>query len=234
MSEDKPPAKPEQPTQTAQAYQPAPANQPTSSPQPTSNPPRFLSAVPNWLASWLAILTSIVSLAVATSSFIAATEDPDVSMVLPRLVRMVQGGEAPILYVQPQFISTGRNDKLDVITGISIRVEPVGGGAGADFTWDEQGAWSYDPTAKELTYIFVADAGPLMVSPSNPQFPVGLFAGPPAWQFEPGDYRLTITATRAVGSTPLQGAIVVPFPEYLITFINNSEGTRFAEFPVKP
>jgi hypothetical protein len=220
------------PTQTAQLAQPASFNQ--APPQPTSNPPRFLSAVPNWLASWLAILISIVSLAVAISSFVAATEDPDVSMVLPRLVRMVQGGETPILYVQPQFISTGRNDKLDVITGISIRAEPVGGGAGADFTWDEQGAWSYDPTVKELTYIFVADAGPLMVSPSNPQFPVGLFAGPPAWQFEPGDYRLTITATRAVGSTPLQGTIVVPFPENLIAFINNSDGTRFAEFTAKP
>jgi hypothetical protein len=73
-----------------------------------------------------------------------------------------------------------------------------------------------------------------MVSPSNPQLPVGLFVGPPNWTFQPGDYRITITANRAVGSTPLQGTMVVSFPESTLNIVNESQGTRFGEFYAKP
>ncbi len=224
-----PAARPPRATRQSTPVQAAPPADSSSEPSG-----RAFARIPIWLVVLIPTLISIAALVVAILGYLSVTEEPEVHMILPPVVRMSQGGAAPILYVQPRFVSTGRNSRIDVITDVSVRADPMNGGVGADFTWQEEGAWTFDPTAKELTYIYLADAGPLMVSPSNPQYPVGLFVGPADWKFQAGDYRITINATRAVGSDPLTGAFTVTFTADGISTINDSQGARFGEFQAKP
>lgn len=191
-----------------------------------------LAQLPTRLSFWVPIVTSLASFAIAIWSLIVASSEPEVLLIMPDQVRMAQGGDAAMLYVQPTFLSTGRNDRVEVITGLRLQVAPDQGGGPVGFRWDEQGSWSYDPGTRELTYMYVADARPLLVSPNNPQLPVGVFVGPQGWSFGAGTYRLTFVAERAIGSMQLRGDFKLTFTQKAIDDLNAAQGRRFLTFDV--
>jgi hypothetical protein len=164
-----------------------------------------LSHLPNWLGFWLPIATALVSLYFAISGYVEATRDPEVVLVMPDQVR-VTGVQYPDVYIQPTFISTG-NNRVEVIRNMTMRLEPLAGGAAIEMDWVGRGAWEYDAALNQLTYKPGAEAGPMLVSPTSPQVPVCVFRNrnrAEAWKLPAGDYRLTITAVREVATTPLQ------------------------------
>jgi hypothetical protein len=170
---------------------------------------------------WVPIVTSLASLAIALWSVIIATSEPEVLMLMPQSVRLIQGnGAATQVYVQPSFLSTAKNDRIEVISDIRLHVQPLDGGDGRDFIWQEYGQWLPDPVYDDLEFEYVGDSGPLLVSPSNAQQPVAIFRTDPAWTFSEGSYRLTITASRVVSSAPLQGSFTISPTARDIEFIN--------------
>ncbi|HYN89412.1 MAG TPA: hypothetical protein VER55_12825 [Ardenticatenaceae bacterium] len=191
--------------------------------------PQFLQR----LIVWVPIVTSLVSLTIAVSSYAVATRAPEVVLVPPRQVRVAQGGEAAFLYVQPTFLSAGRNNRAEVILTMRLEVAPVESESSVEFYWDEQGAWQPTGGSQELSWVFVSDPVPLLVTPQSPQLPVGLFIGPPEWAFEPGTYRVTVVAERGVVSTPLRDTFEVELSQEDIDFLNASNGTRFLTFPTR-
>jgi hypothetical protein len=82
--------------------------------------------------------------------------------------------------------------------------------------WSEQGRWDFQEGQAQVlvrTYVYGADASPLLVSPNNAQLPLCVFKGPLDWVLKPDvAYRLTLTAERVVVSQPLVGTIEVKVP----------------------
>lgn len=194
---------------------------------------RFMSH-PIWVTVGPFVIASL-SLILAVYGLFDANRAPKVQLSLPDRVRMAQGPNAGWLYVQPRFVSTTRNDRIEVITDLRLLVAPAADdGAALTMRWEAQGTWDYDPVAEELTFIFLADPGPLVVSPASPQQPLGLFEGPPGWRWEAGTYQITVLAERAVGGDPLRATFAVIFSEEEVRAVNAEPGQRFLTFPTRP
>jgi hypothetical protein len=131
------------------------------------------------------------------------------------------------------FISTGLSERVEVITGIRLRVEAVDQNLdNIEFVWDEQGTWVVDPATQNFNWVFTGDSGPFLVSAKNAQDFTGLFIGPPDWLFEPGSYRITMIADRITNPQPLTATVEVMLSSESLDYLNQSQGTRFLVFPV--
>lgn len=182
--------------------------EPSAGPRPTrgfssvglpKNAARFV-----W-STFLPVGVSLVSLVLAVYGLRVAREAPDIVMSMPDRVRIADGSTQAFLYVQPRFVNTGDNQRVEVIEGLSITVSQNDTGSPGLFNWEEQGNWTYDSTAEtnRLTWQYIADPAPLVVGPSDPQLPICLFMAPTGWFWTPGDYRVTVVANRTVKSDPL-------------------------------
>jgi len=109
-------------------------------------------------------------------------------------VRLAQGDavRSAVAYLQATLVSTGDNDREEVIRDLRLLVTPLAGGEPIEFGWDETGRLDYDADTQRLSYAYVADAGPMLITPSQAQSPLALFQGPPDWSFEPGRYELRL------------------------------------------
>ncbi len=82
--------------------------------------------------------------------------------------------------------------------------------------------------------MFVADPGPLVVSPASPQQPLGLYVGPEGWAWTAGTYRVTVLAERAVGDAPLRASFAVTFSAPDVQAVSEAPGRIFLTFPTRP
>jgi hypothetical protein len=177
---------------------------------------------------WHTILpvgVSLVSLVIAIYSVLLTRHAPQVVMTMPDRVRVVQEGNLAYLYLQPRFVNTGNNQRNEVISGMVANVQPVAGGESATFVWDEQGAWLFDHASRSLTWQFVSDPGPLVVSPNNPQLPICLFTSAPGWKWQPGAYRVIVTAERTIQHAPLRAQLEFTLDQHTVDVISNQSGT---------
>ena len=197
--------------------------------------PRLLSLFPGWLSFWVPIVTALISLGISLYTFLVATSDPEVLLVMPEVVRIAQGREnRAYLYLQPIFIGTGQSERIDVITGLSFEVMALDRNADdVVFVWDEQGSWLFDAQAQNLNWIYAADAGAFLVSAKHAHDVTNLFIGPGDWLFEAGTYRITLLAERMTAAQPLAESVEIVFTPDNVTYLNEAAGTRFLTFPVR-
>lgn len=184
--------------------------------------------------SWVPLVAALVSLVLSVGNLVLATREPHVLVILPDQIRVVQGVNVGFAYVylQPAFVSTGQNDRVEVIKTMSLRVVPDKGGRPADFRWDEQAQLVYDQATKQLNYVYVADAVPLLVSPKSAHVPFSVFNGPPGWYFEAGTYRATLVAARVVASSALEASFTFALSADHVDFLNRSRGKSFLALPI--
>jgi hypothetical protein len=189
---------------------------------------RFLSL------GWVPLATSSLSLVLAVSSIIISTREPDVVMILPDQVRVAQGDDFGFayMYVQPAFVNTGANNRVEVLRTMTLEVRAAGGGEPVEFYWDERGELIYDSAGGSLTYRYVADAVPLLVSPRDAQVPFAVFNGPKGWYFREGVYWVKLVAHRVVSERPLEGAFEITLTQRDVDFLLASRGRSFLTFPV--
>ena len=112
-------------------------------------------------------------------------------MLLPEVVRVAGGHEtgASYVYLQPVFVSTGANERVEVIRDMQLSLEPAGGGATGQLEWKEQMELVGD--GGPLSYRHVADAVPLLVGPRSAANPLSLFQAPQGWFVGAGTYDAT-------------------------------------------
>lgn len=182
--------------------------------------------------TWGSFAISLVSLLIAVNAYAQATREPQVMLIMPDVVRVAQGEDYGFayLYVQPAFVNTAKNDRVEVIRTMTLVVERVGDGSTTEpvsFSWAEQATFEYDQVTGELNYRWLADAAPLVVSPDRAQTPICVFNGPPGWYFEPGTYRLTLIADLVVGTREVSGTAEITPSESEIQMLNESKGHRF-------
>ncbi|WP_257462044.1 hypothetical protein [Archangium lipolyticum] len=183
---------------------------------------------------WIQTLGAAVALVLSLHNFVTLNQRPPVRLSLPHLVRIAQGPEEVWLYLQPTFSTTSKTEQLEVISGMELKVERVGQPAnqGTVFVWDETGEWVYDSEQHDLTWKFLADPTPLIVSQSQPQSPIGLFVAK-GWEFETGNYEVTLTAHRTTTKTPLEARFCLRFSEPDILALNQGGQWAWHGFPMK-
>lgn len=189
-----------------------------------------------WLSTWVPIVTALISLVISLYTFAVATQAPEVRLIMPDVVRIAQGGESgPYVYLQPIFVNTGQSERVEVVTSVQLRVEPVDPpGGGVDFVWDEQGTWLFDPNTQSLNWVFTADPGAFLVSANNARDFTGLFIGPKEWRFAPGVYRIHVSAQRVTARAPLAASIEVELAQADIEYLDEAQGSHFLTFPARP
>jgi hypothetical protein len=169
------------------------------------------------------VAVALLSLGVSLFTLFEARQAPTVVLTMPAVVRLSQGQDAAWLYLQPLFVNTSSNTRVEVISDLSVTVQPDGGQP-ASFRLDELGTWEYDSATGYLNWAFVSDPAPLVVGPTAPQYPIGLFIAPPSWYWSAGRYELTVTATRAVGGAPLRGQVTLTLTGDQAAYLNANPG----------
>jgi len=168
-----------------------------------------------------------------------ASREPDVILIGPDIVRVAQGIDFGFayIYMQPAFVSTGENDRVEVISDMRLHVLDGPDGATlptAAFYWDEQARLEEHPETRTLDYRWVADAAPLLVSPSMAQVPFSVFNGPDGWYFVPGTYEMQLVADRTVATAPLTFDFQIDFSDEEVEFLNDQRGNAWMSFPATP
>ncbi len=179
---------------------------------------------------WVPLTAALLSLSLSVVAIYTATQQPSVSLLMPSQVRVAQGRSsgAAYLYLQPAFVNTAQNNRVEVIRSMTLHVAPSGSTvAAADFAWTQQLRLSTDPESGALTYQYVGDAVPLVVSPSNAASPLGLFEAPHGWFFSAGTYQFTLTADRVVTGSPLTARFELTLSQADIDLLEQPGPDRF-------
>jgi hypothetical protein len=184
--------------------------------------------------TWVPLVASLTSLVLSISSIIISTRDPAVTILVPDQIRFVQGERIGFAYayLQATFVSTGENDRVEVIRDMRLEVTPVAGGEPATFGWDEVGQLTFDADDGSLTYEYLADAVPLLVAPDSAENPLALFQGPDGWFLEAGDYRVELVAERVVASAALRASFEISLTDDDVDFLNGADGGQFLTLPI--
>lgn len=182
---------------------------------------------------WVPLTAALLSLILSVASIFVSTRQPEVLLILPDVVRLVQGRESgsAYVYLQTAYVSTGANDRVEVIRRQTLRVTTPSGEE-LEFPWDEQGRLVGDDATGQLDYEYLADPAPLLVSPRSAVSPVCLFDAPAGWFFQAGIYRFTVVGERVVAGDALRATFQVDLlPEDLAT-LDAPGPDRFLAFPI--
>lgn len=187
--------------------------------------------------AWIPLVASAISVVLSLASIYISTRQPEVLMLLPDVVRVAGGhaSGASYIYLQPAFVSTGTNDRIEVVSDMTLALQPVDSPSAAVTTlrWKEQVAL-VGGAGGELGYQYLADAVPLLISPKAAANPVGLFEAPPGWFIDAGAYAATLTASRIVGESPLVGRFRFTISPSDLDVLDDVGPERFLAYPVTP
>jgi hypothetical protein len=144
-------------------------------------------------------------------------------VILPDQVRVAQGhaSGAAYVYLQPAFVSTGRNERIEVIR--DMRLEVTGPGQPTAFEWTQQLRLVSQPSGGGLSYEYVGDAVPLLVK----------FEAPQGWFFAAGDYTFRLVADRVITGQALTDEFAVSLDDADIQFLDEPGTERFLTFPIE-
>lgn len=185
---------------------------------------------------WVPLTAALLSLSLSVVAIYTSTLQPSVTLLMPSEVRIAQGRSsgAAYLYLQPAFVNTAQNNRVEVIRGMTLHVAAVNTTtAAADFAWTQQLRLEVDSSSGELTYRYVGDAVPLVVSPSNAASPLALFEAPTGWFFAAGTYEFSLTADRVVAGSPLNARFSVNLTADNLAFFDQPGPDKFLTFSIR-
>lgn len=179
------------------------------------------------------LTASFLSLILSVAAIFISSQQPEVLLVVPDQIRIAQGRQSgsAFVYLQPAFVSTGRNERVEVIRDMTLSVQSSAG-TQTDFSWTEQVRLVGDSESTGLSYEYAGDAVPLLVSARTASSPVGLFDAPDGFFFAAGTYTFTLMADRVVAADGLRATFTVTISADDITFLDESGTNRFLTFPI--
>ncbi len=184
---------------------------------------------------WVPLTAALLSLPISAAALWLSVQQPEVLVILPDQIRVVQGRQSgsAYVYLQPSFVSTGRNERVEVIRGMTLdATPPAGAGEAATFEWNQQLRLVSDPATGGLSYEYLADAVPLLVGPRSAASPLSLFDAPEGWHFGPGTYAFTLTAERVVTGDQLRATFHLTLTEDNIAFLDSPGQEQFLALPI--
>jgi hypothetical protein len=183
---------------------------------------------------WLPLVASGLAVVLSLASIYVSTREPEVVAILPDVVRLVGGTQsgASYVYLQPAFVSTGVNDRVEVIGDMRLVVQRSGGDEPPiEMGWASQAALETDANGV-LSYRYEADAVPLLVGPRSAASPLSLFQAPAGWFFGEGTYSFTLEAERVVVGTPLTATFEVTIDADDLDQLMSPGPDRFLAFEI--
>ncbi|MEP7158415.1 MAG: hypothetical protein ABI797_03235 [Chloroflexota bacterium] len=182
---------------------------------------------------WVPLTAALLSLPLSAAAILISLQQPEVLVILPDQVRIAQGrgSGAAYAYLQPAFVSTGRNERIEVIRDMDLEV--AGPGQPAVFRWTQQLRLVGGTDGDGLSYEYVADAVPLLVSPRNAAAPLSLFEAPQSWFFSPGDYTFRLVADRVITGEPLTAEFRLTLSADDVALLDQPGPDRFLTFPIE-
>lgn len=183
--------------------------------------------------AWVPLTASFLSLILSVAAIFLSTQQPEVLLVVPDQIRIAQGRQSgsAFVYLQPAFVSTGKNERVEVIRDMTLSVQSTAG-TPTDFSWTEQVRLVGDSESIGLSYEYAGDAVPLMVSARTASSPVCLFDAPDGFFFATGTYTFTLTADRVVAADGLRAVFTVTIGPDDIMFLDEPGTNRFLAFPI--
>jgi len=151
-------------------------------------------------------------------------------MILPDQVRgrAGQGIRGSIRIPATRFVSTGRNERIEVIR--DTRLDASFPGGLTTFSWTQQLRLVSEASGGGLSYEYVGDAALLLVSPREAAAPLSLFEAPKGWFFGPGDYTFRLVADRVITGQPLSNDFTVSLAGSVIEFLDQRGPERVLTF----
>ncbi len=182
---------------------------------------------------WVPMAGALLALPLSAAALWVSLQQPEVLLIMPDQVRVAQGRESgsAYLYLQPAFVNTGGNNRVEVIRDMRLA---VAGPASADFEWTQQLRLVGDPETDTLSYEYAGDAAPLLISPSSANSSLSLFDAPPGWHFEPGTYTFTLSAQRVVVNVPMEATFTVSLSAEDVAALDQPGPDRFLTFSIAP
>jgi hypothetical protein len=183
--------------------------------------------------SWAPLVASALALVLSIASIYISTREPEVVAILPDVVRLV-GGRASgssYVYLQPAFVSTGVNDRIEVVADMVLLVARSDGSEGTTMSWQEQVSLTTDEQGR-LSYRYAADAVPLLVGPRSAATPLALFQAPEGWFFREGPYVFTLEVQRVVAAAPLRASFEVAIDAEDMAVLDAAGPERFLAFDI--
>jgi hypothetical protein len=183
---------------------------------------------------WVPMTAALLSLPLAATALFVSLQQPEVTLILPDQIRVVQGREAGHAYVyfQPSFVSTGGSDRIEVIRDMHLEMTPQAGGEPTSFDWDQVLRLVSDPETGTLNYEYEADAVPLLIGPRDAATPLSLFEAPDGWHFAPGTYNVRVVADRVVTGQPLIDEFLLTLSPENVAFLEQPGPEQFLPLPI--
>lgn len=189
---------------------------------------RFLSL------QWVPLAAALLSLPLSAFALYLTVQQPQVTLIMPDQVRVAQGRQsgAAYVYLQPAFVSTGANDRVEVIGDMALEVVTPAGET-VSFAWTQQLRLVDDGDGTGLSYEYVADAIPLLISPRQAAAPLALFNAPAGWHFAAGRHTVRLVADRVVTGQPLSESFALDITQANIDFLEQPGPELFLTFPTQ-
>ena len=225
-------------TQTSRASETAPAAR-SALVEPDDGlriPPRHIvrgrRVVRGFLSlKWVPMTGALLALPLSAAALWVSLQQPQIMLIMPDQVRIVQGRESgsAYVYLQPSFVNTGGNNRVEVIRDMTL---DVAGPTAAEFQWTQQVRLVGDGDG--LSYEYAGDAAPIVVSANAASSMLGLFDAPSGWHFAPGVYTFTLRAERVVVAAPTEATFTVTLSAEEVAFLDAPGPDQFLAFPIDP
>lgn len=182
---------------------------------------------------WVPLAGALIALPLSAAALWVSLQQPQVTLLMPDQVRIAQGRQSgsAYVYLQPAFVNTGANNRVEVIRDMTLAVRAPDG-ATTDFEWTQQLRLVGDASSGGLSYEYAGDAAPLVVSASSALAPLSLFDAPPGWHFGPGSYGFTLRAERVVVGAGLSESFSVTLTEADIALLDQPGAEQFLAFSI--
>jgi hypothetical protein len=182
---------------------------------------------PSWLAAWLPLCVSTVSLAISGATFWLTQRRPRVQLILPNRVRVSAASDASgaFVYIQPVFVNTARSARAEVVLP-ALTIIPVGGSP-AEFEYFDKSRPVWDSERREVHVEYLDEATPVIIGPNTVKAEMLTFRSNSEWQFVSGWYTCVFSVTPLVGRRRLAKTFQLVITDEHRRVWSESGGKRF-------
>jgi hypothetical protein len=183
-------------------------------------------------AKELGAVLALAALGLSLYNFFAAQRPADVVMTVSTAIRVQQEAGLVAIYLQPQFVSKGATDRVEVIDQVAAELVVGGDPAVHSLAIDSVGSWDITgaPSYTENWKITTRVEQPFVVTPTSPQLPTFAFFTRDLPSWTSGTYHIAIRAHRLVARDWLTSRLGFTLTEDQVKQIDAEGSAHWIQF----
>lgn len=172
------------------------------------------------VAEGIGMFTAVAALGLSTINWVSLNGDPEITMSMPRVLRVSQHTDGYTLTLQPTFTVLDNNEHTSFVSGVRLDVEPVAG-VSPKFYWVDVARFVHDQTTGLPVWRYSADPAPISVTWSQPSSDFLRFVS--VDPLAPGTWTMRLSAEH-LASEPLQATFCVTLTRAEVTWLRRNPG----------